>query len=265
MPLLNISLMSLDIIRMCKGYFRASLALGSMDMSRLPVGSEGWKRDHVNGFILKLQHFPIPRESRCIVDVGANIGLFSKAASLYCPKAKIIALEPAAATFVELEKTVGSRALCRKAAVGAKMGTATLHVANNAFSSTLQSSNATCESLYGKEVQPTGRNEEVPVTTLAHIIEELQLPMIDLLKIDVEGFEPQVLQGAGNHLRMTVRRIMMEASLARLTFKGVLEMLGFLDTIGFVPVNINDPSRSPLVANSPMTQFDIWLVNPALL
>ncbi len=257
--------MSLDYLRMWKRYLGASDALGNAGFSsRLPVGQNATYRDHLNSFLGKLNRFPVPRSARHIVDVGANIGVCTQASTLYCPDATIIALEPSAPTFATLEKLAGPRIICRKAAVGATTGTATLHIAENAFSSTLRSPSESCKNLYGNAVNPTGATEEVPVVTLAQIIEEYRLPRIDLLKVDVEGFEPQVLAGAGDFLVSHVHRIMLEASLARLTFHGVLEMLQTLERLGFVLVNIVDVSRALHLPNGPVSQFDVDLINPVL-
>ena len=257
--------MILDYLRMWKRYLGACAALGNAGLSsRLPVGPNATNRDYLNSFLGKLNGFPVPRSARHIVDVGANVGVCTQASALYCPDATIIALEPSAPTFAKLEKLAGPRIICRKAAVGAASGTATLHIAENAFSSTLRSPSESCRDLYGKAVIPTGATEEVPVITLAQIIEEYRLPRIDLLKVDVEGFEPQVLAGAGDFLVSHVHRITLEASLARLTFRGVLEMLQSLEHLGFVLVNIIDVTRALHLPNGPVSQFDVDLINPVL-
>lgn len=256
--------MLLEYIRSWKRYLGACAALGDTGWSRLPIGANATDHDHVNSFVAKLRLLPIPRTARHIVDVGANVGVFAEAATLYCPSAEIIAFEPSANTFAKLEKRAIPRALCKKAAVGAKMGTATLHIAEDAFSSTLRPPSEACKNLYGKAVVPTGATEEVPVVTLAQIIEEHRLPRIDLLKVDVEGFEPQVLEGAGDYLTSHVHRIMLEASVARLGFGGVLEMLQLLDRKGFVLVILEDVSRATHLPGGPVAQFDVCFVNPAL-
>ena len=257
--------MSLDYLRMWKRYLDACAAVGNAGFSsRLPVGPKATNRDYLNSFLGKLNRFPVPRSARHIVDVGANVGVCTQASALYCPDATIIAFEPSAPTFERLEKLAGSRIICRKAAVGAASGTATLHIAENAFSSTLRAPSESCKNLYGNAVNPTGATEEVPVVTLAQIITEYRLPQIDLLKVDVEGFEPQVLAGAGDFLVSHVHRIMLEASLARLTFGGVLEMLQSLERLGFVLVGLDDVSRASHLPNGPVAQFDVYLINPSV-
>ena len=256
--------MSLENIRLWKRYLGACAALGDSGFSRLPIGQNATNRDYLNSFLGKLHHFPVPRSARHIVDVGANVGVCTQASALYCPDATIIAFEPSASTFAKLEKLAGPRIICRKAAVGAASGTATLHIAENAFSSTLRAPTESCKNLYGNAVNPTGATEEVPVVTLAQIIEEYRLPKIDLLKVDVEGFEPQVLEGAGQYLATHVQRIMLEASLARLTMPGVLEMLQTLERLGFVLVTLDDVSRASHLPYGPVAQFDVGFVNPAI-
>ena len=39
-------------------------------------------------------------------------------------------------------------------------------------------------------------NHTVSATTIDHIVEKYQLPQIDLLKLDLEGHEPEALEGA---------------------------------------------------------------------
>lgn len=256
--------MSLEYIRLWKRYLGACAALGDSGFSRLPIGADATEHDHVNSFVAKLHQFPIPRTVRHIVDVGANIGVFAQAAALYCPSAEIICFEPSAGTYEKLKSRAVSRTVCKKAAVGAQSGTATLHIAENAFSSTLRPPSEACKNLYGKAVEPTGATEEVPVVTLAQIIQEHHLPKIDLLKVDVEGFEPQVLEGAGKYLASHVQRIMLEASVARLTLPGVLEMLQTLERLGFVLVTLDDVSRASHLPYGPVAQFDVGFVNPAI-
>jgi hypothetical protein len=77
------------------------------------------------------------------------------------------------------------------------------------------------------------------VKTLDAVAAELALDHIDLLKIDVEGFEFEVLKGAGQILQKT-DAVIIEVSLVRNTgTSGLLvEMLDCLARHGFQIVNV---------------------------
>ena len=86
-----------------------------------------------------------------------------------------------------------------------------------------------------------------------------------MLKIDVEGFEPQVLAGAGDWLGPRIERIIMEVSVGRLALDGSLDLLKSLAARGYVLVNVLDIYRSPRVAGSPVANFDVWLTHQSCL
>lgn len=136
---------------------------------------------------LYLAHY----KGRCIVDVGANIGLHSVAWSHLAP---VVALEPAPATFARLEANVAANGLQDRirrirTAVSDTPGEADFFVtADSAFSSLKDT----------KRIAVTDR-VRVPVTTLDKLAAELS--PVGLLKIDVEGFERSVIAGAGDLLR----------------------------------------------------------------
>jgi len=117
-----------------------------------------------------------------IVDVGANIGyytlLFKRLAG---PSAAIIAIEPSPENLPELRLNIEGNELQNvkllEVAVGARAGTAWL-----------------LEGINSGVVAPNKGSYEVPVRSL----DELLTDRVDLLKIDVEGYEGFVLEGARN-------------------------------------------------------------------
>jgi FkbM family methyltransferase len=126
------------------------------------------------------------------VDVGANIGYFTLlAATLVGPNGRVYALEPAPDTHaalaasVELNGFSNVRALC--VAAGEAEGEALL---DNHVHSVLSS-------IRGMRNDATGEPDglTVPVRSLASVIESSDLPRLRLVKIDVEGYELEVLRG----------------------------------------------------------------------
>ncbi|GGS54976.1 hypothetical protein GCM10010206_15880 [Streptomyces cinerochromogenes] len=167
------------------------------------------------------------RDGDCIVDVGANIGLFTLFAGLRCPGARIYAFEPIPPVFDSLRRNVALHGLdatvfdCGLAAE-AKEETFTFYRHNTVISS----SRTTAEQAH-EMVRSYLRNQEeltedgavagddlvdelvdevvdarldseeftCRLRTLSEIIAEQGIERIDLLKIDVENAEYEVLKG----------------------------------------------------------------------
>ena len=155
-------------------------------------------------------------ESPVVVDVGANIGQFSAAVLLFAPDASILAVEPDpdvhARLSAHLASANGVRTVC--AAAGADAGTAPLHRAALPVMSTLRT-----DGLSGYELVGT---VDVDVVTLDELTRDV--PAVDLLKVDVEGFELEALQGAQALLRRT-RFLLVELGLGREQSRGNLDVL----------------------------------------
>ncbi len=126
------------------------------------------------------------------VDVGANVGLFTLlAARIVGSTGRVIAIEPAPATANALRATVNANGLSsivrvEEIAVGAEPGLGTLSVESNCAHSTLLPSDTA-----------TGR----VVASIAPLDEILGGTVPDMVKIDVEGWEPKVIAGMEATLR----------------------------------------------------------------
>lgn len=127
-----------------------------------------------------------------VLDIGANIGFHTLNFAKICSKGQVYSFEPDSETFKRLSKNVEinefRNIMTFQLALGAKPGQMSLYklFVNNPGANRLLSH------------QPSGhsRVEMVDVTTCDLIVEQLQPNRIDLIKIDVEGFELFVLRGA---------------------------------------------------------------------
>jgi len=137
-----------------------------------------------------------PRLGRiCVVDVGANVGLWSEAMLSAARQAgrladlDLHAFEPSAFTFALLSATLREKGVTLvRMAMSDQTGWAVLHVvAPGAGTNSLHSP------AYADSDMAT---EKVPVTTLEAYADRTGLDHITLLKVDAEGHDLAVLRGA---------------------------------------------------------------------
>jgi len=129
-----------------------------------------------------------------VLDVGAHTGEYALGArSALGPHAVLHCFEPHPETFAILHARVGQepRTTCHRVALGDAPAMASLF--SDAASSAFTSLHAGTFSVVGHWVT---RDDEVQVRTLDEVAEELGLGRVDLLKVDVEGHELAVLEGA---------------------------------------------------------------------
>lgn len=135
-----------------------------------------------------------------IVDIGANRGQFSLAARRWAPTANIIAFEPlekAATTFRRVFRKDAKVSL-HQTAIGPQAGETIIHVAAADDSSSLLPMTALQEKLF-----PGTREigtEKIIVGPLSDFVSENDIVPPAMLKLDVQGFEFQALQGCANLL-----------------------------------------------------------------
>jgi FkbM family methyltransferase len=143
-----------------------------------------------------LTKLAVPETFRVVVDVGANQGDFSKLFLRHCPSATIHAFEPVRSTFDRLQQALGSEPRVRLHPIAASNQTGTAVIRTFASS---EKNTLVTELTDSLRVDPTGE-EKITTARLDEFLEQTKLQRIDFLKIDVEGFEMEVLQGCGRYL-----------------------------------------------------------------
>jgi FkbM family methyltransferase len=144
-----------------------------------------------------------PSAAQTVVDVGANAGIFATVAGSWVgPLGRLVAVEPNPIVVGRLRRNLhqnglDSRSVVIAAGLSDHEGRATLQVGANTATGTLASSSVDAGALHF----------EVIVRSLDAIADELNLQRVDLLKIDVEGSEIAVLDGAQGVLARCQRAV----------------------------------------------------------
>lgn len=138
---------------------------------------------------------------KTIIDGGANVGQFARAALETFPEARLIAFEPLPDIAETLRKNLSDtdRASVVVSALGADSGTLTFH--RNAYS--LSSSALPLHDNH-RQAFPEAREEstvEVPVGRLDDLLSHVELNSPSLLKLDLQGFEIPAFEGAAETLK----------------------------------------------------------------
>ncbi len=141
------------------------------------------------------------------IDVGANVGYFSVLLSdAVGPHGRVIALEPEAGNFERLSEHARRNGLNQlvplRIACGKEDGTGTLHInplnhgGNSMLPFSAFRSRGKAITLEDATRRFGALTEEVDVRSLDSLIGEYAVERIAFLKIDIEGFEYEALQGA---------------------------------------------------------------------
>ena len=166
------------------------------------------------GVVPGLEHGPafVGREFATVLDVGANKGQFAMFARHRWPRARLICFEPLPAPRRRLSRLVGGLAEIHPVALGDEEGEAEMHLASREDSSSLRALGDTQKRLFSMDEDTT---VNVPVRRLDHVVKSTDLRRPTLLKIDVQGFEFEVLKGA-TQLLDAVDEVYVECSFVEL-------------------------------------------------
>ena len=135
-----------------------------------------------------------PLEIGSCIDVGANIGQFSALVSYLHPKAVIFAFEPLPEACEKFRSGLSNpRTSLTACGIGKISGSRRLHVTTRANSSSFLLPGRNQSRAFGVVECNT---LEVPIKRLDEVLSSDRLPRPVLLKLDVQGFELDVLEGA---------------------------------------------------------------------
>ena len=150
----------------------------------------------------------LPSRLGTVVDLGANVGLFTCA--IQDRARRVIAVEPVAAHFRQAHKNIvknggDGAGLLRLAVAGQSDQEIAIHVDDRT---------AGASSLFRSFCKSSREHETVRTTSLPDLLESTGCGEIDLLKCDVEGAEYEIFSNTPLPVLRRIRRLVMEVHLA---------------------------------------------------
>ncbi len=171
-----------------------------------------------------------------VLDIGANAGQFAETLIDFGYKGEIISFEPTSKAYIKLQKRARRHkkwSIADKMAIGNYNGNIDINVAENSlFSSVKNISKDYSE--YNKSSQKS-TSENVPIKTLDSL-ENI------FLKIDTQGFEKEVLEGAKESLKF-IKAVKIEIPLVSIYNNvnwSLKEIVDFFAKLNFKCIDISE-------------------------
>lgn len=183
-----------------------------------------------------------------IYDIGASTGIYASCVAKLANVKSVHAFEPIRSSFEELERNMRPfpHVTCHNVACGEQSGVQDMFVVNSANrrdSSSLLEMNAEHKRHYTGDFEAHG--EKVTIVRLDDFVVENALPLPDVIKIDVQGFEDRVLRG-GLATMAKSQFLVLEASVDPL-YEGSTTIEAIYDLVhshGFRLIGLGDSHRS---------------------
>ena len=150
-----------------------------------------------------LTHIIQPGMTVC--DVGANLGYFTTLSSkLVGRHGCVLAVEPDSRNFSLLQQNIALNRTANVHAAHLALGSETSSEGELFHSATNWGDHRLYDPTHCRE-----STEKVSITTLDQLAESLNLPLIDVIKIDVQGFERRVQLGMLETMRRATRQLIL--------------------------------------------------------
>ncbi|TDP00887.1 FkbM family methyltransferase [Flavobacterium sp. 245] len=184
-------------------------------------------------FLLNQNYYP-----KTIYDIGANTGTWTEECLRYFPSATYYLFEPQ----INLKEDIDSRF---KNLENVHLFSVGVGNVNDQLNFTIHDRDDSCSFSFSElEAKDRGFKQiKVPIVQLESFVNENNLKKPCILKIDAEGLDLEVLEGA-NELLQHTEIIMVEVAVMNKRLKNTaVEMMNYLDVKGFRFFDITDLNR----------------------
>lgn len=204
----------------------------------ISAGDLQWVKAAFSGVAAGIEHRHILSNLdplRAVVDIGANHGQFALVVRHYFPDANIFSFEPLSGPASKFRKVFkdDSRVIFHQVAIGPMTGETIIHVSAMDDSSSLLPISQIQQRLFHGTWEV--RTETIKVGRLTDFVAAECIVAPAMLKLDVQGFELEALQGCEELLKFFVY-IYVECSFVELYIGQALahDVIEWLEEYGFI-------------------------------
>ncbi|WP_419904819.1 FkbM family methyltransferase [Kiloniella sp.] len=176
----------------------------------------------------------LARSDKAAIDIGANKGVWTHRLLQTCPE--VYAFEPNPKMYRRLEKCFGKRARVSPIAISNETGSSVLRIpkTSGGYSSQLSTLSSVQEF-----------DDHLPVDVITSKLDDQKIDNVGFIKIDVEGFELQVLEGAKETIERDKPVLVIEIEEAH-TKKDISSSIALVEALGYDTFVIADGVFQPL-------------------
>lgn len=187
-----------------------------------------------------------------ILDIGSNTGTWTREFLRYFPKCKVLMIDPQERMVDHIKDLLRMNVSFLPVGVGCREGV---------LDFTLHQRSDSCSFIYSEEEATAMgvQRVKVPIKTINSIIREGGHPFPDLIKIDAEGFDLEVIDGASDCFGKTEVFLVEAAVCNHIYTNTIASIIEKMDSIGYQLFDITDLNR-PFG-----TKQVLWLVELAFI
>ncbi|MBC4018140.1 FkbM family methyltransferase [Siccirubricoccus deserti] len=196
------------------------------------------------------------RPGSVFVDAGANVGTYAiPAAALVGEAGRVVAFEAHPYTYDYLTRGLAMNAMPQVTALNQALGAAPGQIAMH-----FDQANPG-ETHVARAGAPDRKDVAVPLTTLDIALPALGITVVDYLKIDVEGFELPVLEGARATIAaspdIAIQTELVERHASRYRYR-LEDIVALLRGLGLAPYGVDGDGRAIPLPGAPAGDV-IWM------
>lgn len=216
------------------------------EINKIPKGKKVLQTQQ-DAFVIQKFLFRNFKSEVVIFDVGSYVGEIALKYNNIFKKSKIYCFEPFKESFSILEKntTIHKNIICYNTAFSNSGGKANFNANVAPYTNSLLKTCLQAEETWGKKLLDTKETLEIDVTTIDDFMSKEKILVIDILKLDTQGAEFLIIEGAKKTLQNGKIKIIYTEILALPTYqdqKLMHELIGTLYSFGFELFNFYNPS-----------------------